>query len=228
MSRHDVDEAASRVAWKVLLQHSCAAEVLAWGKAILASGPDRKVTAVLLQQLTSAFKGARVRNVAYVQVAVYCEDGTLLHAGYFASDGACAAAAANANGTVFVLGGSERMQVFYADEDVWRESAIKQVCSHGPYHPVYKVLLTSVLTLALCACLCMQDFAVSALAWNPRSSTIAVGTLHGSVELHHTFLKRVSYGDAFEITFLTGSQADVRNVQTGEASMLEVMASFCA
>ena len=65
----------------------------------------------------------------------------------------------------------------------------------------------------------VDNLAVSALAWNPASSTVALGTLHGCVELQEAFLKRVSYGACFEITCSTGSQATVRNLQTGRLSV---------
>lgn len=41
--RHDLDVHIATAERKVVVEHSCAVEVLAWGAAILAAGPDCKV-----------------------------------------------------------------------------------------------------------------------------------------------------------------------------------------
>ena len=60
--------------------------------------------------------------------------------------------------------------------------------------------------------------AVSALAWRPGSGTVAVGTLHGCVELHDVFLKRTSCGRTLEVTCWKGSRATIRHAETGQDS----------
>lgn len=41
--RYDLQQTASNVVSKVLVRHACSVEVLAWGEAIMAAGPDGKV-----------------------------------------------------------------------------------------------------------------------------------------------------------------------------------------
>ena len=59
------------------------------------------------------------------------------------------------------------------------------------------------------------DMPVSAVAWRPDGTALAVGSSHGRVELHEAFVKQISHGDSFRIMYLTMCKLHVKNLSTG-------------
>ncbi|CAG9462268.1 unnamed protein product [Pedinophyceae sp. YPF-701] len=57
-------------------------------------------------------------------------------------------------------------------------------------------------------------YTVTSLAWRQDGSRLAVGTLCGCVDLYESCLRRVRYGQQFELHYISKSQVIVQNLET--------------
>lgn len=102
----------------VLWQHSCAVELLALGRVLLASGPDGKVMCARPSMQSSPLSIRRAQSMHHVQVTLHTAQGSLLLEFALGDDRALAAAAFNADGDAAAVAGRQGLCIVYYDHSL--------------------------------------------------------------------------------------------------------------
>jgi intraflagellar transport protein 172 len=68
-------------------------------------------------------------------------------------------------------------------------------------------------------------YSVTALCWKPDVSCLVTGSLCGSIDIFESCLKRSIYGDKFEITYLSATQLNVKNIENNKRLLIKTQLS---
>ncbi len=170
--------------------HSCAPFALGWGQSIVAAGADARVS-------------------------FYDMDGGLLRTFDYAEDGATkdfGVAAFNPTGEAVVVGNFDKFYVYGLTVDTAAAAAPTGGRGGGAPLPLAPSEWTEVSIRTV-----PHMYTVTALAWKPDGSKLAVGTLTGGVDLYDACVKKTRYRGKFEFTYV---------LRRGAGSLLGVCVLF--
>jgi intraflagellar transport protein 172 len=68
-------------------------------------------------------------------------------------------------------------------------------------------------------------YSVTALCWKPDVSCLVTGSLCGSIDIFESCLKRSLYNDKFEITYMSSSQLNIKNIENNKRLVVKIQLS---